>query len=87
VEWGGQGIRLNAVAPGMIETPMLERLLADETQSAPLRALSIPLGRTAPPEEIASCVAFLLGPDAAYVHGHLLIADGGAHALMDPEKI
>jgi NAD(P)-dependent dehydrogenase (short-subunit alcohol dehydrogenase family) len=84
-EWGRLGIRLNAVAPGTMATPMLERLLADERHAPAIRALPVPLGRCAAAEEIAGTVVFLLGPDAGYVHGHVLFADGGAHALMDPD--
>jgi NAD(P)-dependent dehydrogenase (short-subunit alcohol dehydrogenase family) len=86
-EWGALGIRLNAVAPGTVETPMLERLLADEAHAAGIRALPVPLGRSAPAAEVAAAVCFLLGPDASYVHGHVLFVDGGAHALMAPDAM
>jgi NAD(P)-dependent dehydrogenase (short-subunit alcohol dehydrogenase family) len=86
-EWGALGIRLNAVAPGKMETPMLERLLADEAHAAPIRALPVPLGRSARAAEVAGAVCFLLGPDASYVHGHVLFVDGGAHALMAPDSM
>lgn len=86
-EWGALGIRLNAVAPGLMETPMLERLLSDEVQAAPIRALPVPLRRSAPADEVAAVVCFLLGPDASYVHGHVLFVDGGAHAVMAPDSM
>jgi NAD(P)-dependent dehydrogenase (short-subunit alcohol dehydrogenase family) len=85
--WGALGVRLNAVAPGKMETPMLDRLLADERHAPAIRALPVPLGRSAPAEEIAAAVAFLLGPDSRYVHGHVLFADGGVHALMAPDAM
>jgi NAD(P)-dependent dehydrogenase (short-subunit alcohol dehydrogenase family) len=85
--WGELGIRLNVVAPGKMETPMLQRLLDDAQHAPAIRALPVPLGRSAPADEIAGAVAFLLGPDARYVHGHVLFVDGGAHALMSPDTM
>ena len=54
---------------------------------APIRALPVPLGRSAPAEEIAGAVCFLLGPDASYVHGEVLFVDGGSHAVMYPDSM
>ena len=76
LELGGAGIRVNAVAPGVVETPLMDPVLAEpEVLAAFLE--HIPLGRVAEPLEIASVVAFLLSNDARYVTGHTLIADGG----------
>ena len=87
-EWGSRGIRLNAVAPGKMETPMLDTLLAHEAHAPAINAMPVPLeGRSSPPEEIAGAVYFLLGPDAGYVHGEVIFADGGAHALVDPDAM
>ena len=85
--WGQRGVRLNIVAPGTMETPMLDKLLADPDHAPAIRALPVPLGRSAPAEEVASTVAFLLGPDARYVHGTVLFVDGGAQAVMYPDQM
>jgi glucose 1-dehydrogenase len=75
-EFGRDGIRVNAVSPGMVRTGMTERVYADRQLAAERDAL-VPLGRVATPEDIADVVAFLLGPDARYVNGHDLVVDGG----------
>jgi NAD(P)-dependent dehydrogenase (short-subunit alcohol dehydrogenase family) len=71
LELAGHGIRVNAVAPGVIETEMTPDR---ERQRAPER---IPAGRLGTAEEVARCVAFLLDDDASYVTGATLLADGG----------
>jgi NAD(P)-dependent dehydrogenase (short-subunit alcohol dehydrogenase family) len=86
-EWGALGVRLNAVLPGKTETPMLDALLAHEDHAPAVNALPVPLGRSAPADEVAGAVAFLLGPDSSYVHGHLLFADGGSDAFVRPDTV
>ena len=85
VAWGAKGVRLNVVAPGKMETPMLDGLLAREDHAPAIHALPVPLGRSAPATEIAGAVVFLLGPDASYVHGQILFVDGGSEANVRPE--
>ena len=75
-ELGPDGIRVNAVSPGMVRTGMTARVYADPDVHAARDAL-VPIGRVATPEDIADVVAFLLGPDARYVTGHDLVVDGG----------
>jgi NAD(P)-dependent dehydrogenase (short-subunit alcohol dehydrogenase family) len=70
------GIRVNAVAPGVVQTPLMGRALA-ETAVREDFLEHIPLGRIAEPLEIASVVAFLLSDDARYVTGQTLVVDGG----------
>jgi 3-oxoacyl-[acyl-carrier protein] reductase len=75
-QWNPQGIRVNAVAPGVIETPMTAPMAAfPELLDAELSR--IPMGRLGTPDEIVGAVQFLASSAAAYVTGHTLIVDGG----------
>lgn len=76
VAWGKKGVRVNAVAPGWVNTRMSSRAKNDP-ERAPGISQRIPLGRWAEPAEIASVIRFLLSDDAAYVHGVVLPIDGG----------
>jgi NAD(P)-dependent dehydrogenase (short-subunit alcohol dehydrogenase family) len=80
--WAADGLRLNAIAPGMIDTPMVAAMRADEETGPLLDLLPIPLGRPGRPEEIAALVAFLLGPDASFFCGSVIFCDGGSDALL-----
>jgi glucose 1-dehydrogenase len=75
-ELGPDGIRVNAVSPGMTRTGMTARVYADPGVAAARDAL-VPLGRVAMPEDMAAAIAFLLSSDARYVNGHDLVVDGG----------
>jgi NAD(P)-dependent dehydrogenase (short-subunit alcohol dehydrogenase family) len=70
------GIRVNAVCPGMIRTPMLAPLLAAPDQRARIEA-QVPIGRVGEPEEVANAVLFLASDAASYLVGALLSVDGG----------
>lgn len=74
LELAASGIRVNAVAPGCIETDMV-RALGQETMDD--LAAQTPMGRLGTPEEIAQAVAFLAGPQASFITGQILTADGG----------
>lgn len=76
VAWGASGIRVNAVAPGWVETRISEGARADAVRRARIDA-RIPIGRWAATVEIARVVAFLLSDDASYVHGAIVPVDGG----------
>src|SRR5262245_7171442 len=79
-EWIGAGIRLNAIAPGVIETPMTKNDL-DFIFGIP-DVFPVPIGRPGRPEEIASLLAYLLSPDAGFFCGSVVFADGGTDAVV-----
>ncbi|GAA4373815.1 SDR family oxidoreductase [Nocardioides caricicola] len=81
-EWAGAGIRLNSVAPGATETPMVERMRADPVFGPAIDAYPTATGRTTRPDEIASAVAFLLA--AENIVGAVLFVDGGTDAMLHP---
>jgi NAD(P)-dependent dehydrogenase (short-subunit alcohol dehydrogenase family) len=81
-EWGKEGIRINAVAPGPVLTPLTEAALQHPVSGPLIRAFPVPLDRWGEPSEIAEAVWFLLGPKSAWVHGVVLFADGGTDALL-----
>lgn len=85
--WGKAGVRLNAVCPGPIDTPLLAESLADETLGPLVEALPIPLSRRGTPDEVAAAVSFLLDPVNGYVHGSILFVDGGSDALLRPDVV
>jgi NAD(P)-dependent dehydrogenase (short-subunit alcohol dehydrogenase family) len=79
LEAAASGVRVNAVAPGPIETGMLNRFTGTAEAKAAL-ASGVPLGRVGAPEEIARAVVFLASDKASFVTGHVLTADGGKTA-------
>lgn len=83
-EWIGAGIRVNAVAPGMIETAMTAQLRKDATLGVFADAYPTAIGRPGRPEEVASAIAFLLSDQAGLIVGATLFIDGGTDAIMHP---
>lgn len=86
-EWIGAGIRLNAVAPGVVETPMVAGQRTDPLLGPAVDAFPVPLGRTGRPEEIAGLIAFLLGSDGSYLVGSVIVCDGGTEAMLRPDAV
>lgn len=82
-EWGPDGIRCNCVSPGMVHTGMTDRSYSDPELRAE-RASRVPLRRIGEPEDVAGAIAFLAGPDAAYVSGVNLAVDGGVQTSLMP---
>ena len=81
-EWGPRGVRCNAVGPGLVPTPGTGNVY-DDADVVAARASAVPLQRLGTPDDIASVVSFLAGPDAAYVNGQVIYVDGGlSQALM-----
>jgi 2-deoxy-D-gluconate 3-dehydrogenase len=75
-EWAASGVNVNAVAPGYVVTDITSPLRRDDDRSAEIRA-RIPAGRWGEPGDIAGSVVFLASAAADYVHGHVLVVDGG----------
>lgn len=76
VEWGPRGVRTNAIAPGLIRTPLAQALLDDEDFMARRLAMT-PLRRVGEPYEVAGVAAMLASPAGGFINGHTLVVDGG----------
>lgn len=84
-DWAGAGIRLNALAPGAILTPLLEQQLADPQQSKAVRRFPIPVGGFGDPGHLADWVCFMLSDSAEFLCGSLIFVDGGTDAHFRPD--
>jgi NAD(P)-dependent dehydrogenase (short-subunit alcohol dehydrogenase family) len=77
VEFARQGIRVNALCPGPVNTPLLKELFAKDPEEAARRLVHVPLGRFAEPEELAAAVAFLASDDSSFMTASTFLVDGG----------
>jgi len=77
VQFARQGIRVNALCPGPVNTPLLQELFAKDPERAARRLIHIPIGRFAKPEELAAAVAFLASDDSSFITGSTFLVDGG----------
>ncbi len=84
--WGKAGIRLNGIAPGNTNTPMLQKTIEDPNTRDGVLSMEIPLGRVGEPDEMAEVIAFLCSPEASYIHGSIVYADGGIDAQTRPDS-
>ncbi|MBJ7604444.1 MAG: glucose 1-dehydrogenase [Candidatus Dormibacteraeota bacterium] len=86
VQFARQGVRVNALCPGPVATPLLTRLFADDPDAYERRRIHLPMGRLATPREIASAALFLAGDESSYVNGATFLVDGGlTAAYVTPE--
>jgi NAD(P)-dependent dehydrogenase (short-subunit alcohol dehydrogenase family) len=77
VQFARQGIRVNALCPGPVDTPLLQDLFATDPERAARRLVHVPMGRFAQPDEIAGAVAFLASDDSSFVTASTFLVDGG----------
>jgi NAD(P)-dependent dehydrogenase (short-subunit alcohol dehydrogenase family) len=77
VQFAREGIRVNALCPGPVATPLLMELFAKDPERAARRLVHVPMGRFAQPEEIAAAVAFLASDDASFITASTFLVDGG----------
>ena len=82
-EWAGSGVRVNAVAPGYVETALVRKLADEGSVDEDRLRRRIPMARLGAPEEIASVILFLCSPASSYVTGTVLSVDGGWMAFSD----
>lgn len=86
VTLGPKGIRLNVIAPGAVETPLLEASRADARYGEAIRKFVAPIGRNSTPDEIANVVSFLQSAQASFVHGTVIFVDGGMDAMSRSDR-
>lgn len=77
VQFAREGIRVNALCPGPVNTPLLQELFAKDPERAARRLVHIPVGRFAEPQEIAAAVAFLASDDSSFITASQFLVDGG----------
>lgn len=80
--WAGAGIRLNAVAPGAIRTPLLEKQLASPREARAVQSFPVPVGGFGDPEHIAAWMVFMLSDTAEFLCGSVIFVDGGSDAYF-----
>lgn len=86
VEWGPRGIRVNVIAPGAVDTPLLKAAMDDPRFGEATRKFVAPLGRNSGPEEIANVATFLQSDQASFVNGTVVFVDGGMDAMTRPDR-
>jgi NAD(P)-dependent dehydrogenase (short-subunit alcohol dehydrogenase family) len=86
VQFARQGIRVNALCPGPVETPLLLRIFGDDPAAYERRRVHLPMGRLAKPREIVNAALFLASDESSYVNGTTFLVDGGlTAAYVTPE--
>jgi NAD(P)-dependent dehydrogenase (short-subunit alcohol dehydrogenase family) len=77
VQFARQGVRVNALCPGPVNTPLLQELFAKDPERAARRLVHVPVGRFAEPEELASAVLFLASDESSFITANTFLVDGG----------
>ncbi|MFT7405842.1 SDR family oxidoreductase [Zhongshania sp.] len=87
-DYARQGVRLNAVAPGIVDTPLSDKVLADKDLGQIMKDFgdSVPMGAVGRPEQIAEVVCFLLSSKASFMAGSIVFVDGGHDAMFRPDQ-
>jgi NAD(P)-dependent dehydrogenase (short-subunit alcohol dehydrogenase family) len=86
VQFARRGIRVNALCPGPVETPLLLRIFGDDPAAYERRRVHLPMGRLAKPREIVNAALFLASEESSYVNGATFVVDGGVTAAyVTPE--
>jgi NAD(P)-dependent dehydrogenase (short-subunit alcohol dehydrogenase family) len=86
VEFARRGVRVNALCPGPVNTPLLQELFADDPEKAARRLVHLPMGRFAETREVAQAALFLASDESSYVTGSTFLVDGGlSAAYLTPE--
>ena len=80
VQFARQGIRVNALCPVPVDTPLLQELFAKDAERAQRRLVHVPVGRFARPDELAAAIAFLASDDSSFITGSTFMVDGGISA-------
>jgi NAD(P)-dependent dehydrogenase (short-subunit alcohol dehydrogenase family) len=84
-EWAGAGIRLNAIAPGAVMTPLLERQLATPREAKVIRPFPVPVGHFGDPAQLADWMVFMLSDATEFLCGSVVFVDGGSDAYFRAE--
>ena len=86
VQFAREGVRVNALCPGPVNTPLLKELFASDAERAARRLVHVPMGRFGEPEEMANAVLFLASDESSFMTGAQLVVDGGiTAAYVTPE--
>jgi NAD(P)-dependent dehydrogenase (short-subunit alcohol dehydrogenase family) len=88
VEFAARGVRVNALCPGPVNTPLLKELFAKDPERAAKRLVHVPMGRFGEPEELAAAALFLAGDDSSFVTASSFMVDGGlSSAYLTPGQV
>lgn len=85
-QWAGQGIRLNALAPGAVMTPLLQKQLATPREAKAIRGFPVPIGGYGDPERLAEWIVFMLSDAADFLCGSVVFVDGGSDAYFRSDR-